>query len=422
MRPLGLWREAWRNLLLHRSRSALAILGIIFGVASVICMTSISEVARRDVTSRIERLGLRNVIVDSIKPQAVADEERRDTGASRIARYGVTRADLEVLKASLPQIETVLPIRILSQDLYAGLKKAEAAVAATTPDYPRVMEHAISRGRFLTAMDESRCLPVCVLGYETARALFPLEDPLDRFVKIGSLPFRVVGILSLKGQTGTGSALSNPDQTVFLPFSSSFARFGSLQIRVGQGSQEATQIEVHRTVLRVADRALLAPVAQATLNLMRKRHQAGDVEVSLPYALLEEHRRSERIFLWVMGSIAAISLLVGGIGIMNIMLANVAERRPEIGLRRALGATQGEVLRLFLGESILLCAVGGVLGLGAGIGLARAVGALAGWTVAFQPLTFPLGLAVAMLAGLLFGTLPARRAARLDPVLALRSE
>ena len=179
---------------------------------------------------------------------------------------------------------------------------------------------------------------------------------------------------------------------------------------------------MNRAILRVPDTAYLAPVAKAAAHLMQVRHRQSDFEVSIPFALLNEHRQAENIFRWVMGSLAAISLLVGGIGIMNIMLANLAERRQEIGLRRALGALQGDVVRLFLCESTLLCGLGGLIGLLVGAGLAVTVGQLANWTVYFQPMAFPLGLGVSIVVGLLFGTLPALKAARLDPVLALKAE
>lgn len=195
-----------------------------------------------------------------------------------------------------------------------------------------------------------------------------------------------------------------------------------MQVRRGQGSQEVTETEVNRAVLRVKQSEQLLPVAQIAENLLEKRHDQDDVAVTVPFELLAEHKKAERIFRWVMASLAAISLLVGGVGIMNIMLANMAERRQEIGLRRALGATRGDIVKLFVAESVLLCLVGGVFGAGAGVLLAQLVGEFAEWSVVFQPLSFPLAILVAAVTGLIFGTAPAIRAARVDPVLALRVE
>ena len=239
---------------------------------------------------------------------------------------------------------------------------------------------------------------------------------------IGGIHFRVVGVMQRKGATGTAGVLSNPDDTAWIPFSSSFARFGRLQVRSHQGTQEAVEVEVNRAVVQVAAGASLERVAAVCERLASERHPRNDVAITVPSSLLREQRQAERIFRWVMGSLAAISLLVGGVGIMNIMLANMAERRHEIGLRRALGATRAEIVRLFVSESTVLCLAGGVLGVALGIGLATVVGQLAQWTVILSPLSFPLGIVVSVATGVIFGTLPALKAARLDPVLALRVE
>ncbi len=422
MNLLRLAREAWANLLLHKTRSGLAALGVIFGVASVICMLSISEVARRDVIGRIERLGVRNVVIDSIKPERIRKREKGDTSQSWVARYGLTREDVKVLISNVPEIEAVVPMRIMLEDVRANLVISDINVVATTPDYAWVMDHAVKQGRFLSQVDDARSQPVCVLGADAARTLFPLASPIDQVVQIGARHFRVIGVLERKGQTGASGILSNPDNTAWIPLSTSFARFGKLQTRRSGGASEATEVEINRAIVRVRDDVPLAPVASIVRNLANRRHKQNDLAVTIPHALLREQRQAERIFRWVMGSLAAISLLVGGVGIMNIMLANMAERRSEIGLRRALGATRDDILCLFVSESTLLCCLGGVLGVGLGALLAQLVGSLAQWTVVFQPISFPLGIVVSVFTGLVFGTLPAIKAARLDPVLALRVE
>ncbi len=417
-----LFVEALENLLLHKTRSGLAALGIIFGVASVICMVSISEVARQDVVHRMERMGLHNVIVDSVKPERIRKRERTRSESSWIARYGITRDDVAVLEDNLPILERVVPMRVMLKDVRANLHVSDVNVVGTTAAYADVMGHSAAAGRFLGPADEASAAAVCVLGYDAARELFPLQSPVGEVVQIGGNHFTCIGVMERKGQTGNSGLLSNPDKTAYVPFSTTFARFGRLQVRQGQGASEATELEVNRAVCQVPSEEFLLPVAQAVQNLLEKRHRQSDVEVTVPLALLNEHRRSERVFQWVMGSLAAISLIVGGVGIMNIMLANMAERRQEIGLRRALGATEKDVIHLFVGESTLLCLLGGIVGMGVGAGLALAIGGLAQWTVVFRPLSFPFALGVSVLTGLIFGTLPAVKAAKLDPVLALRVE
>ena len=316
----------------------------------------------------------------------------------------------------------VVPMRVMLESVKAGATTSDINVVATTPEYAAVMDHALTSGRFLCEVDQSNTAAVCVLGFDAARELFPLASPLDQVVQIGGAHFKVIGVMQRKGTTGSSGVLSNPDDTAWIPFSSSFARFGRLQVRSHQGTQEATEVEVNRAVVQVAPGKSLESVASVSRHLIAERHPRGDVTITIPYTLLREQRQAERIFRWVMASLAAISLLVGGVGIMNIMLANMAERRHEIGLRRALGATRAEIVKLFVSESTVLCAAGGVLGVLLGVGLAQLVGQLAQWTVVLNPLSFPLGILVSLLTGVLFGTLPAVQAARLDPVLALRVE
>ena len=414
--------EALGNLLLHKTRSLLAALGIIFGVASVICMLSISEVARQDVVNRIERLGLNNVILDSVKPEEVRGKEKSESEDSWLAQYGITKKDLRILNDNVDEIKEVVPMRIMLQGVSGNQRSADVTVVGTKANYESVMKHAVSDGRFFSDVDEANLRPVCVLGYETARKLFPLASPINKVIRIGGNFFNVVGVLQRKGQLGAGGKFADPDNTAFIPFDTTFARFGGFQYRRSGSAQEITRVEVDRAVLQVSGPDTLKPVSQMAKNMLTRIHKKEDVSVTIPHTLLNERKQSERIFRWVMGSLAAISLLVGGIGIMNIMLANVAERRSEIGLRRALGARKSNIVSLFVCESLMLCLFGGALGVAVGLGLAKLVGSLAQWSVVYHPWSIPLGIIVSMIVGLIFGTIPAMRAASEDPVLALRSE
>ena len=344
MRLLELVFEALGNLFLHKTRSLLAALGIIFGVASVICMLSISEVARQDVVQRIERLGLNNVILDSVKPEVVRGKEKSESENSWLAKYGITKKDLTMLGDNVSEIREVVPMRIMLQGVSGNQKTTDVTVVGTKPNYSGVMQHKVAEGRFFTQVDENNLRPVCALGHETARKLFPLSSPLGQVIKIGGNFFNIIGVMERKGLLGSGGKFSDPDNTAFIPFDTTFSRFGGFQHRRSGSVQEITSVEVDRAVLQVKGPEMLKPVSQVATNMLKRLHKKDDVSVTIPHTLLNERKQSEKIFRWVMGSLAAISLLVGGIGIMNIMLANVAERRSEIGLRRALGAKRSNIV------------------------------------------------------------------------------
>ena len=284
------------------------------------------------------------------------------------------------------------------------------------------MTHGVSEGRFLSHADEATSAAVCVLGATAARTLYPLTSAIGQSLLVGGIPFKVVGVMKAKGQTGTTGVLSDPDRTAWIPFDTSFARFGRMQVRRGTGVSEATKVEVNRAVLRVADGVSLSSIAAMAKSMMKNRHADEDLLITIPSALLKERRQAENVFRWVMASLAAISLLVGGVGIMNIMLANMAERRQEVGLRVRWAPRAEDIVKLFLSESTVLCIFGSILGVGLGAGLAHLVGQLASGRSPSSRWRSHSVWGSVVATGLLFGTLPAIKAARLDPVVALRVE
>ncbi len=426
MNIISLLYEAIGNLMLHKMRSLLAALGIIFGVASVICMLSISEVARRDVVQRIQRLGVNNLILDTVEPEEARANRRARLNARnsneeiKVFKYGITRQDLDTLTRNVDAISDVVPIANKSVDVASDKFTANSNVVATNPAYCDVMDHHVRSGRFINSIDQKNLAMVCVLGHQTARDIFPLANPIGKVVKLDGKYFTVVGVMQQKGETGAAGKITDPDKSVYLPYETAFIRFG-LGDDPSIFSMEQP-IEINRAILRIDDTAMLKPVSDIASNMLGRLHRSEDFSVTVPHALLNEQEKSEKIFRWVMGSLAAISLLVGGIGIMNIMLANTTERKSEIGLRRALGAKRSDVVTLFMSESLMLCLLGGALGVAVGFGLAQLVGRLAEWTVVYHGWSIPLGIVVSALVGLVFGTIPALRAAQQDPVLALRSE
>jgi putative ABC transport system permease protein len=415
--------SAARNLMMHKFRSFLAILGVIFGVASVICMLSVSAIAKREAIQQIQQLGVNNIILNSRKPEAITRREQEQARRAWTARYGIKRKELELIKQTIPGLQMVAPFRFVKKAIWVRDRKADVTIAATDHFYPRVLNHGVQRGRFLRPLDQKRLAQVCVLGSEAKRKLFPYGDPIGQKIKIGRLYFETIGVMQPKGLKTSGAIqIENPDNMVFIPYWTAIKKFGKRQVRRGEGVYEATEVEIDRAILKVGSVELVAPVARAITNIFQRDHDQDDYEVIQPYELLRQYKRAQWIFMIVMTSIAAISLIVGGIGIMNIMLANVAERRREIGVRRAVGATRRQILSLFLTESIILCIGGGVFGIVLGGILAYLIGFLAGWQVTINPISIVLGIAVAGVVGIGFGTLPARRASRLDPVIALREE
>lgn len=418
--------EAIGNLTLHKTRSLLAALGIIFGVASVICMLSISEVARRDVVQRIQRLGVNNLILDTVEPEEARANRRARMNAQnsneeyKVFKYGITRQDLDTLTKNVEAISEVVPIANKSVDVASSKFTVNSTVVATNPAYCDVMNHQVRSGRFVNDVDQKNLAMVCVLGHQTARDIFPLANPIGKVVKMDGKYFTVVGVMQQKGETGTAGKTSDPDKSIYLPYETAYTRFG-----LGDDPSIfmlEQPIEINRAVLKIDDTQMLKPVSDIASNMLGRLHRSEDYSITVPHALLNEQEKSEKIFRWVMGSLAAISLLVGGIGIMNIMLANTTERKSEIGLRRALGAKKSDVVTLFMSESLMLCILGGGIGVIVGFGLAQLVGRLAEWTVVYHSWSVPLGIIVSAIVGLIFGTIPALRAAQQDPVQALRSE
>ncbi len=425
MKIFALLYEAFGNLMLHKTRSLLAALGIIFGVASVICMLSISEVARQDVVQRIQRMGINNLILDTVEPEEVRANRRARQGQgndeeTKVFKYGITRQDLKTLAQNVSAIGEIVPMATKAIDISSSKESANSNIVGTTPAYCDVMSHHVRSGRFINEVDQKNLAMVCTLGFDTARDLYPLANPVGNVVKLDGKYFTVVGVMEQKGETGTAGKTTDPDKSVYLPYETAFTRFG-LGDDPNAFSMEQT-VEINRAVLRVNDTNMLTPVSQIASNMLSRLHKSDDFSVTVPHSLLNEQRKSEKIFRWVMGSLAAISLLVGGIGIMNIMLANTTERKSEIGLRRALGAKRSDIVALFVSESLLLCILGGAVGVAVGFGLAQLIGSLAEWTVIYHTWSIPLGIIVSAIVGLIFGTIPAIRAAQQDPVLALRSE
>jgi putative ABC transport system permease protein len=421
-----------RNLMLNKLRSLLTMLGTILGVSSVIAMLAIGEGSKRKAVEQIRQLGAANVIVRSVKP---GDDDRRDgaTGGSsqrqvsRVAEYGLKYSDFDVLQATLPTIERAVPVAMIRKNAQFGRHRiSNARILGTTPDYQTIKHLSIRRGRFLTATDEATTANVAVLAAGAAERLFSYEDPLDKPLLLSNGAYVVVGVLQPQDSGGAvpgaiGSQDLNND--IYIPLSSARSRFGELQMILRSGSRDYERTQLSEITLTLRDETLVSATAAMVRKLLEQRHPNKiDFEIQVPLELLRQAEREKRIWNLVLGSIAGISLLVGGIGIMNIMLATVSERTKEIGIRRALGATRSHIVAQFMVESMVLSSGGGLMGIFLGVAIPIAVSRLAEIETALSWWAIIIAFSTSVLTGVVFGVYPARRAALMNPIEALRHE
>ena len=420
-------RLGLRSLWLHRLRSLLTVLGIVFGVCSVIAMLAIGEGASYAAQQEIKSLGSQNIILRSVKPPEEAKISNNRN--NYVLDYGLKYEDISRIQATIPGVTIVVPERVMREYIWNITRRVDAEVAGTVSWYPAMRNHRVAQGRFFTETDSLAAENVCVLGAEMARTLFPLESPLGQTVRVGQQYYRVVGVMdppAKSAKTAEAAAAGATTQAavdrMFIPLETARRRYGEILFKRRSGSFEQERVALHEVTVRVEPADKVVPVSLAIKDLMERNHKKKDYELKVPIELLQQRERTARIFSIVLGSIAAISLLVGGIGIMNIMLANVTERTREIGIRRALGAKQRDITTQFLIEAVLLSGAGGGIGVLLGVAIPFAVTAGTGMPTI---ITFASPLAafvISALVGVIFGLYPALRAAKMDPVEALRHE
>ena len=405
-------QSAIESLKAHRLRSALAMLGIIFGVGAVIAMLSIGAGAERQALALIDTMGIRNVIVRAKDP-------RRDNELQELRKksLGLAPRDAEAIAGAVPGVETVVQkIVIEPYEVHAIAGRSKAQVFGVSSQLALIVPLALAEGRFLDASDEQTFAQVCVIGDDVRRDLFAFGPALGQPVKVNEHWLMVVGVLAARATAGReieGMRAADTANVIFVPVTTTARKF----------STPPAKSPLDELVVQMKQGASVQEAAAAMDALLDRLHGgSGDYALLVPEALLEQSRRTQRIFDIVMGCIAGISLLVGGIGIMNIMLATVLERTREIGIRRALGARQRDIRKQFLVEAFSISAAGGLLGIGMGVAIAKGVAYSAWWQTVVTLFSIALAAGVSLAVGLASGLYPAMRAARLDPIDALRYE
>jgi len=415
-------RLGLHSLTVHKARSVLTALGIIFGVWSVIAMLAINQGASYESQRLLREMGSDNIIIKSVKPP---EEETKATAAGRgVLSYGLLRKDVVALRDNLPGIKQCVKVHRRPKTAHANGKNLGVTVIATEPTFADVarIEMVDGKGRFISAADLLLQKPHCVITQSLARRLFDYKDPMGRTVRLETEPFVVVGILSRLPESLSGGAGADTGNHVIIPLTTSMSRFGEFTVKFGQGGGVFEKVEVTQVVLQVEDDQAVIDGAQIARSLLERSHENRDYDVTVPLELIMQRKAQRRLWNIMFIGIASVSLLVGGIGIMNIMLASVTERTREIGVRRALGAKKRDVVVQFLVESVTLTTAGGLIGIGVGLLIPFLIEATLDLTTIISPLTVALPFVMAAGVGLASGLYPAVRAANLDPIAALRHE
>ena len=407
-------RQGLQNLLTHKLRSLLTMLGIIFGVSAVVSMMSIGAGAQQQVLAFIEDLGVHNVIVE-----AKESGDRQALQRIRKLSKGLSFLDLRIIRANVAGILDLTPRKKFTPTALTPKPQREMPVVyGVDPIYQRIAGLRVAKGRFIDEADNGTVAPVCVLGAGTKTNLFGAREALGQYVKVNEQWFHVVGELgeqlSVRADV-PGLTAQDRNNVIYVPTWSAILRI--------EDAYSYLKDEIDGIYLRLDPSTDHFATAEVVRGILTATHRgADDFTLVVPAELLAQQKQTQRIFGMVMVALASISLLVGGIGIMNIMLASVLERTREIGVRRAVGARRADIIRQFLMETVLISFVGGLIGLVVGFGLSRLIAYFAGWSTIVTVGSIALAFLVSVSVGLVFGVYPAVRAARLDPVEALHYE
>ncbi|MFO7936398.1 MAG: ABC transporter permease [Kiritimatiellia bacterium] len=407
------------NLFLHKVRSFLTSLGIIFGVGSVIAMLAISGGAKSAALSQIAALGIDNIIVYGKELKKVGGS---DTDDSRTLDYGITHDDLKNI-AKMENIAHISSVRDGRVRVTRGIEPVDIQLLWVSRQFKDDLNCDIVRGRWLAPSDFENAMSVCVVGRNVKRELFTLGEKniIGKTLHVPGGVFRIVGVLENNAGTAV-EGINDLNASIYIPSPTGRKTFSEYTAETGPRLLKIHHVEHDVLIVKVKDAGVIDHTAKRISSLLTKKHDEKDWGVHVPLSLLKQKEQTQDIFTVVMGSIAAISLIVGGIGIMNIMLANVYERRKEIGTRRAMGAKKREILFQFLIETVFLTFIGGIIGIGLGFGLSSAVTHFSGMPSEVSMWSIVGSITISGIVGVVFGTYPAWQAANQNPIQALKAE
>jgi len=408
------------DLMLHKMRSILTSLGMVFGVGSVIAMLAVGEGASKQALEQIRQLGSNNILISSVKPPDDAGGAAT-SGRSRMIIYGLLYDDNLRIKESFKTVTGTVPVRTIRKPARLREKNIELRVVGTTPDWFRLVKRPMLAGRPFLENDMENHSAVCVLTEKGARRLLANEHTIGEHVILGGEYFEVVGITA-RDSEHTSMQAPDEDTDAYIPINVSLEVFGERIRHFTTGSRSMELVELHKLIVEVDKIDNVEKTAEGITAMLKRFHKKEDYSISVPLTLLRQAEATKRTFNIVLGSIAGISLLVGGIGIMNIMLASVTERTREIGIRRAVGAKRIQITTQFLVETVVLSGIGGITGIILGVSIPWIITRVSGMPTVVSIFSVILSLVISMTVGIVFGLYPAVRAARLDPIEALRHE
>lgn len=440
---------AMESIMANKLKSILTALGIIFGVASVISMLAIGNGAQKEILDQIEMVGVNNIMITPIVQEEGDNEEENGEGERRKFSRGLTLLDAEAIRSTIPSVIRISPEIALNSHAVYGGKREAAKIIGVSSDYFQLFNLGFESGSYFNTHQEEHGLAVCVIGANIKSRFFPDVNPVGEYIKFGNVWLQIIGVLertdvSVSAFENVGINVYNdniyvPVQTMLLRFQNravinnpnpgrmSMAMGGRMGVRIissiPRQNVTSNYHQLDKMVVQVDDTENLSPTAEIIGRMLLRRHSdVKDFEVTIPELLLKQQQRTTDIFNIVLGSIAGIALIVGGIGIMNIMFASVMERIKEIGTRQAIGATKVDIVVQFLSEAVLISVTGGLIGVALGIVMSRLISHFADILTIVTLSSVIVAFFVSASVGVIFGYSPAKRASRKDPIESLRYE